>query len=446
MRSLWSEYTRRVTWRRVWMAVVDTLAEISIVPQAQADDLRPYVEDFDVEASLRRGKQIGNDFVADLKIFATQASVGGRALSWINTYDDIELNAFVLSQRDALDLLIGYLRSLLESLAVSITKWAHIPTLSFSHLQPAEPMTVGFRLAIYGQDLLTDFEQLLALRATLRGKGLRGDTGTAAEYVQLLRPYNITPAMFEQVVMRRLGLEVYAVSTPTILQKQDERIAAVLSSIAGNFHKFATDIRHLQSTLVGEWMPPGAEGEADMLMAPYRSYSVVSEHINALGRFAQIQAMLIADSANQGVLESHPDETIIHGEVFPMLFLAVDEMLILTGRLVHDLKLDLPAIQFNMERFGAFAPLDRLLVALVQAGAERTPMRNKLRQYAFVTWNTLADGAPNSLIEDVSADSEIRAYLSGEQIRALLNYSDYLGDAPQRAIEMGNTIRSVIRT
>jgi len=185
MRAIWSEVYKRRLWRRVWVALAQAQCQLGLVTPEQLADLQAHAHQVDVERALAIEAEVGHDLMAELQAFAEQCPIGGGILHLGATSADIEDNADALRLRESLDLILQALRALLSSLARQILRWADLPTMGFTHLQPAEPTTVGYRLALYAQDLLTDLEELARVRQSIKGKGFKGAVGTSAAYREL---------------------------------------------------------------------------------------------------------------------------------------------------------------------------------------------------------------------------------------------------------------------
>ena len=180
MRGIWSEANKRRLWRRIWVALAEAQQAAGLTSAEQVADLRAHQDDIDVERALEIESSIHHDLMAEIRTYAEQCAVGGGIIHLGATSMDIEDNADVLRLRDSLDLVQERLTKLLLVLAERIEAEADHVCMAFTHLQPAEPTTVGYRLAQYAQDLLADWEGLQAVRARLRGKGLKGAVGTSA--------------------------------------------------------------------------------------------------------------------------------------------------------------------------------------------------------------------------------------------------------------------------
>ena len=185
MRILWGEENKRLLWRRIWVAMARAQTEWKLVTPAQVQDLKDHMGAVDVAQALVIEEKIHHDLMAEIKVYAAQCPLGGGVIHLGATSMDIKDNAEVLQTAQSLDLIIEKLKSLLNILAEKVETYAGLPVMAFTHLQPAEPTTLGYRLANFAQDLLSDFKCLQQARCELKGKGFKGAVGNAASYVML---------------------------------------------------------------------------------------------------------------------------------------------------------------------------------------------------------------------------------------------------------------------
>lgn len=282
MRRLWSEAHKRLLWRRMWLALAEVGSEYGLVSAEQVADLRAHVEDVDVERALQIEAEIRHDLVSELKTFAEQAPLGGRILHLGATSTDIEDNADILRVRQSLDLILEGLRHLLLELADKSEEWADETLIAFTHLQPAEPSTLGYRLASYAQDLLIDWRELSRVRANLRGKGFKGAVGTSAAYAELVGVENL--ARFEGRLSQVLDLPFFPIATQVYPRKQDYLIVSALAGLGGSLYKFAFDLRLLQSPPIGELREPFGKQHVGSSAMPFKRNPEQAEKIDSLGR------------------------------------------------------------------------------------------------------------------------------------------------------------------
>ncbi len=438
MRRLWSETHKRRLWRQVWVALAQAQSEFGLVQPEQVEDLRAHLSAVDVERALQIEAEIHHDLMAELHAFAEQCPLGGGILHLGATSMDIEDNAEALRLRAALDLILEALRGLLRVLGERILSCADLPVMAFTHLQPAEPTTLGYRLAQYAQDLLTDYEDLSRLRAQIRGKGFKGAVGTSASYAELLGEADLP--RFEARLSALLGLPFFPVATQTYPRKMEYRLLAALAGLGGSLYKFAFDLRLLQSPLFGEWSEPFGEKQVGSSAMPFKRNPINAEKLDSLGRFLAQLPRLAWDNAAHSLLERTLDDSANRRSLLPEAFLAASEMLRVARRLFEGLRVDEAAIRRTLEAYAPFAATERLLMALARRGANRQEMHERLRRHALEAWEALREGRANPLVELVSADPVFGGYLTPEEIRALMEARGYLGDAPRRARRMAAAV------
>ncbi len=435
MRAIWSEANKRRVWRRIWLELARAQQAAGLVTAEQVADLAAHVEQIDIERAEAIEAQIQHDLMAEVRTYAEQCSVGGGVIHLGATSADVEDNADVIRLRESLDLVLTSMCDLLRRFGQAIEQWADTPTMAFTHIQPAEPTTMGYRLALYAQDLLDDYRTLQTARANLRGKGLKGAVGTGASYGELLQGTGLTPADLEARVMAALDLPTYPIAGQTYPRKQDWQVLSALSGAAGSLYKFAFDLRLLQSPVIDEWHEPFGKQQVGSSAMPFKRNPINAEKIDSLGRLVVAMERVAWDNASHSLLERTLDDSANRRETLPVAFLAADEMIRVTARIIGDLRVDVKAAQRNFARFGAFSAVERVLMAVTKAGADRQEMHEHLRTHSLTAWAAIANGQPNPLVEALATSPTLTLYLSPDQIRALLDANAYVGDAPQRACQ-----------
>lgn len=441
MRRVWSEAHKRRLWRSVWLALAEAEHEAGLVTAEQLTDLRARADTLNIERALAIEAEIKHDLMAELRTFAEQCPIGGGVLHLGATSMDIEDNADALRLRESLDLILDSLRPLLGILADQIERWADTPAMAFTHLQPAEPTTIGYRLAQYGQDLLTDVDELQRVRAGIRGKGLKGAVGTAASFTALLAGRGVSAPGLEARVMAILGLEAFPVTTQTYPRKQEWLVLNALAGLAGTLYKFAFDLRLLQSPLIGEWAEPFGAKQVGSSAMPFKRNPINAEKIDSLARHLASLPRVAWDNAAHSLLERTLDDSANRRIILPEAFLAADELLMAAHKLIAGLVVDEAAAARNLAAFGVFAGTEPLLMALGRAGADRQAMHERLRTHALRAWAEVRAGRDNPLADDLCADEDILRYLSAESVRTSLEAGAYVGDAPDKARRLAQRMR-----
>jgi len=441
MRRVWSELHRRRLWRRVWVALAEAEQSAGLVTAAQVADLKAHAEQIDLPRALAIEAEIHHDLMAEVRTYAEQCPLGGGIIHLGATSMDIEDNAEVLRMREALDLLLGKLKTLLLAFADRIERWAGAPTMAFTHLQPAEPTTVGYRLAQYAQDLLQDHEDLLRVREGVRGKGLKGAVGTSASYAELLSGTNVSPQELEARVLRSLDLEAFPVATQIYPRKQDYAILSALAGLAQSLYKFAFDLRFLQSPPIGEWSEPFGKAQVGSSAMPFKRNPIHAENVDSLARLLAALPRVAWDNAAHSLLERTLDDSANRRTILPEGFLIADELVTRATHLITGLRVDRGAAERLLSAYGPFAATERLLMALARRGADRQALHEIIREHAMAAWAVVQAGGANPLAGSLCADARLSQYASAEEMMGWLDASPYVGDAPDRARALATMLR-----
>lgn len=444
MRRIWSEVHKRQLWRRIWVALASAQAEAGLVTSAQVDDLRAHVGMIDIARADAIEAEIKHDLMAEIKTYAEQCPTGGGIIHLGATSTDIEDNADVLRLRESLELIVERLQELLLTLADHIETHADHICMGWTHLQPAEPTTVGYRLAVYAQDLLADYEALVATRNSIRGKGLKGAVGTAASYAELLIGTGMTPADLEARVMATLNLKAFPVATQTYPRRQDWLVVSALAGLALTIHKLAFDLRVLQMPPVGEWAEPFGTAQVGSSAMPFKRNPINAENIDSLARYLASLPGVAWGNAADNLLERTLDDSANRRIILPQAFLSADELIIRAIRIIKGLRIDEEAIERTLATYGVFAATERLLMAAVRAGGDRQMLHEIIRAHSLAAWVEIQRGQPNPLAHTLPGDPQIAALVPTDEAIKLLDAGQYVGDAPQRARAMAAQVRTAV--
>jgi adenylosuccinate lyase len=444
MRALWSEASKRRLWRRVWVALAAAQAEFGLVTPEQVEDLRAHQDDVNWERAQEFEAELRHDLMAEVCAYAEQCPVGGPIIHLGATSMDIEDNADALRLRQALLLVRERLEAVLIALAERIEAEADTPVMAYTHLQPAEPTTLGYRLCLYAQDLLEDYYGVEQVLTAIRGKGFKGAVGTSASYQHLLEERGVSPRALEERVMTQLGLPAYHVTSQTYPRKMDYQVLSALAGIAQSANKFALDLRLLQSPLYGELAEPFGRRQVGSSAMPFKRNPVASEAICSLARAVAGLPRIAWDNAALSALERTLDDSANRRSALPEAFLAIDEILSRMAGIVQGLRLGREAMGRNLATYSPFAATEPLLMALVRAGADRQAMHERIRQGAMAAWEAVQRGEDNPLADLLAGDTEIVRYLSPDIVRRLMARGAGVGDAPERSRAMARAIREAI--
>ena len=444
MRHIWSLAYQRRIWRQIWVALAEAQTHAGLVTQAQLADLRAHMDDIDLPRAHEIESEIHHDLMAEVRTYAEQCPVGGGVIHLGATSMDIEDNADALRLRASLDLVIARLRELLLVLADRIEAEAGHVCMAFTHLQPAEPTTVGYRLANYAQDLLADWQALSQLRDNIRGKGLKGAVGTSASYGDLLQGTALTPRELEARVMASLGLDAFPVAHQTYPRRQDWEVVSALAGLAMTIYRAAFDIRLLQSPPFGEWSEPFGSRQVGSSAMPFKRNPIHTENLDSLARLLAALPRVTWDNAAHCLLERTLDDSGNRRVVLPQAFLIADEMLTRMQHVMDGLRIDDGAIRRNVAVYGVFAATERVLMAASRRGGDRQLLHECIREHSLTAWDALRQGRPNPLPSLLSSDSRITELIPPEDVLELLDATHYVGDAPDRALALAIAVREAL--
>ena len=432
MKEIFSEVHKRKLLRRVWIALARAQEKAGIVTREQVEELEAHKDDIDIEKATEIENVIHHDLMAEIKTYASQCPKAGGVIHLGATSMDALDNADAVRFLEALELTEKRLDDLLDAISEKAEEYKNVPTMAFTHIQPAEITTIGYRLSQTIQDLLDDREQLVFVKKSIRGKGMKGAVGTAASYKELLSESGISSIEMENMVMDELGIKAYDAATQIYSRKQDLRIIEALSSIACTLHKFSLDFRILQSPPIGEFSEPFGKMQVGSSAMPFKRNPINSEKIDSLSRIVENAYQSAWNNAATTVLERSLDDSANRRIFIPESFIALDEILITETKVVRGMSIHSTATSRLMSSYGVFASTERVLMELGKKGADRQKMHEVIREESLKAWVSVQEGKENPLKKALMENEEILSYLSKEEIEKYLDASGYTGDAEKR--------------
>jgi len=283
MREIWSEYSTRLLWRKIWVALAEAQVAYQLVTDDQLVELKGKVLQVDLDRSFEIETSIHHDLMAELQVFAEQCPHAGGVLHLGATSMDIKDNTSVLQQKQALIQILKQVRELLAVLAALILDWLDTPVIGFTHLQPAEPLSLGYRLAQPAQDLLNCYQGLQQFEGEIKSKGFTGAVGSSASFASLIGEDNL--ASFQKLMSTSLELDFFDVVSQTYPRLQDFQLLSHLAGLGAVLYKFAFDLRILQSPGMAELAEPFGTSQVGSSAMPFKQNPIKAEKINSLGRY-----------------------------------------------------------------------------------------------------------------------------------------------------------------
>ncbi|MBI2597201.1 adenylosuccinate lyase [Candidatus Daviesbacteria bacterium] len=435
MRQIFSEENKYKLWRKIWVELARAQNKEGLVGKEELEDLEKNQNNINIERIWEIEKETRHDVVAAIKEFGEIAKIGGGKIHLGATSMDINDNTETVRMYEALDIIENQLIKLIKTFGEKINKYADFVCMGYTHLQPAEPTTLGYRFAFYAQDLLMDLELLRFVKKNLKSKGLKGAVGTSASYVSLL---NLEKAQqMEKEVLEGLGgLEAYEITNQTSPRKIEVWLGNLLSSIAQSLYKFAFDLRIMQSPQFGQWQEPFSKSQVGSSAMPFKKNPIKAEQICSLSRLTVSLSRVLWDNASHMLLERTLDDSANRRIVIPEMFLAIDEMLTSADNIVAGLMINDKQVTKNLETYWPFSASEGIIIEAVKKGADRQRIHEVLREIS-----TEAELKP--MVELFLKSQEINKYLSSEEIKKLLDAKNHIGNAKEKALELVSKINKI---
>ena len=443
MRELFSEETKRRMWRRLWLALAEAQAKAGLVTKAEIEDLRRFVDAVDIDAAHKIEAEVGHDLMAEVRVYASQATVGGGKIHLGATSMDVEDNVETARLKQGLALLTGSVRKLLEIFAERIDEFADLPCMAYTHLQAAEPTTLGLRMSLWAQDLLFDYNDLWRVERWLPSKGLRGAVGTSASYEALLAGTGVRPEQVEKDVLGALGLTSVDVTGQTYPRKLDYTVLSALAGLAASCAKFGFDIRILASSPFGELGEPFGAKQVGSSAMPFKRNPILCERICSIARLVSANAQTAWQNAADNLLERTLDDSANRRVILPESFLAADEMVRLSTKVLKGLRVDKRRIEQNLASFGPFSGTEAVLMAASKRGGDRQVLHEALRGASMRAYDAIARGESNPLQSLLSEDPQVGRYVNPKELAAMMDPRAHTGSAALRARAFAASLRDL---
>ena len=433
MQSLFSTRRRYLMWRQIWIALAECEAELGLpIRESQLEALRQAAPRLDLERVAEIERETRHDVVAHLRHFTEQAGEAGGILHLGATSAFVTDNADLLLAREALRLIERRLGVVIRRLAEFAERTRAIPTLAYTHLQPAQLTTVGKRAALWLQDLLTDLGELRHRLDGLRCRGVKGTTGTQASFLSLFDGDHQQVRRLDELFARRLEFPgSWPLTGQTYPRKQDSQLLATLAGLGESTHKMGTDIRLLQG--LGVLSEPFGEGQVGSSAMAYKRNPIRAERMCALAR------RLLTDSLNGPLtaatqwLERSLDDSANRRLVLPDAFLQADSVLLVAAEIAGGLIVRETPNETLVRRELPFMATENILMLATRQGGNRQHLHEKIREHSLEAHAAVERGEANPLLDLLAADTEIG--LPRSDLDLLVDPAAFIGRAPQQVEE-----------
>ncbi|HEV2973328.1 MAG TPA: adenylosuccinate lyase [Pirellulales bacterium] len=442
MSALWGSERKFRTWRRLWVWLAEAEAELGLdISALQIEQLRSHIDAIDFAAADRYERKLRHDVMAHVHAFGDQCPEARRIIHLGATSCYVTDNTDLMLMRDGLKLLAGRLASTIDQLAAFAESHRTLPCLGFTHLQPAQPTTVGKRACLWAYDLALDLSEIERRIDELKARGVKGTTGTQASFLQLFGGDHEKVRQLDELVARKMGFDAtYPVTGQTYSRKVDSQVLAALSGIAQSAHKMATDLRLLANRK--ELEEPFEEEQIGSSAMAYKRNPMRAERICGLARFVMSLESSTAATASTQWLERTLDDSANRRLVLPQSFLAVDALLLLYQNIASGLVVYPQVIARNLAEELPFMATEMILMAGVAAGGDRQDLHERIRRHSqAAAAQVKTQGARNDLLERLADDPAFAAV----DLKRAVNSAHFIGRAPEQVDEFLAEIVAPIR-
>lgn len=433
MRHVFSDERKFLTWRRLWIALAQSEQELGLpITDEQIAEMNEHLEPLDLELAARYEQELRHDVMAHIHAWGDVCPTARPIMHLGATSCYVGDNTDLIIMRDGLRLIRGQLLGVVENLKAFALEHRALPTLGFTHFQPAQATTVGKRACLWLQDLLQDLEDLEHAEKAIRFRGVKGTTGTQASFLELFDGDHDKVRKLDAMVTERMGFErTFGVTGQTYPRKLDFRVSQVLSSIAQSAHKFATDIRLLANRREVE-EPFGSKQIGSSAM-PWKRNPMRSERICALSRFVITGLGNMAHTAANQWLERTLDDSANRRLAIAESFLGTDAILNLYMDVSAGLVVYPAVIKRNLDEELPFLATEALMMEAVRAGGDRQDLHERIRTHSHAAAAEIKAGRDSDLRERIQSDAAFTTVAG--RLDELLDGSRFIGRASEQVGE-----------
>ena len=421
-------------WRKLWIALAESEMELGLpVSQAQIDEMKAHAEDIDYERAEKYEREVRQDVMAHVKTFGDAAPSAAPIIHLGATSCFVDCNSELIIMKDGLDIILKKLVNVMDKLKTFALKYKDMPTLGFTHLQPAQLTTVGKRATLWLQDLMLDYEDLVNLMDHFRLRGVKGTTGTQASFLDLFDGDEEKVRELERRVVAKMGYEkVYGVTGQTYPRKFDYNVLCVLSQIAQSAYKFSNDIRILQN--MKEVEEPFEKSQIGSSAMAYKRNPMRCERMGSLARYMLSLPMNSAVTASTQWFERTLDDSANRRIVNAQAFLTVDAILNIYMNVADNLVVYDKVIAKHIAAELPFMATENIMMECVKAGGNRQELHEKIRVLSMEAGkNVKLEGKENNLIDLIRKDDDFKAV--HDRLDDILDAKKFVGRAPQQTAE-----------
>ena len=440
MQYIFSPDMKFRTWRRLWIALAETEKELGLpITQEQIDELKAHKDDINYDVAKERERQVRHDVMSHVYAYGVQCPKAKGIIHLGATSCYVGDNTDIIVMTEALKLVKKKLVNVIAELAKFAEKYKDLPTLAFTHFQPAQPTTVGKRATLWMQEFMLDLEDLNYVLSTMKLLGSKGTTGTQASFLELFDGDQETIDKIDPMIAEKMGFkQCYPVSGQTYSRKVDTRVVNILAGIAASAHKFSNDIRLLQH--LKEVEEPFEKSQIGSSAMAYKRNPMRSERIASLSRFVMVDAMNPAITSATQWFERTLDDSANTRRSVPDGFLAIDGILDLCLNVVDGLVVYPKVIEKRLRSELPFMATENIMMDAVKAGGDRQELHERIRELSMEAGKTVkVEGKDNNLLELIAADPAFNLTL--EELEKTMDPAKYTGRA---SVQVDAFLKNVI--
>ena len=431
MQYIFSPDMKFRTWRKLWIALAETEKELGLnITEEQIEELKAHADDINYDVAKEREKIVRHDVMSHVYAYGVQCPKAKGIIHLGATSCYVGDNTDIIVMTEALKLVQKKLVNVIAELAKFADEYKELPTLAFTHFQPAQPTTVGKRATLWMQEFLMDLEDLNYVLSTMKLLGSKGTTGTQASFLELFDGDHETIDKIDPMIAKKMGFkECYPVSGQTYSRKVDTRVLNVLAGIAASAHKFSNDIRLLQH--LKEVEEPFEKTQIGSSAMAYKRNPMRSERIASLSRFVMVDAMNPAITSATQWFERTLDDSANKRLSIPEGFLAIDGILDLCLNVVDGLVVYPKVIEKRLRAELPFMATENIMMDAVKAGGDRQELHEKIRTLSMEAGRNVKEkGLDNNLLELIAADPAFN--MSLEDLQKTMDPAKYTGRAKEQ--------------
>ncbi|MEG0774538.1 adenylosuccinate lyase [Clostridium sp.] len=434
MSYIFSDQMKFKTWRQLWVALAEGEKELGLnITQEQIEELKNNIENIDFKIAEAREKEVRHDVMSHVYTYGLVAPSAKGIIHLGATSCYVGDNTDLIIMREGLYLIRKKLINVISQLSSFALKYKDLPTLGFTHLQPAQLTTVGKRATLWIQELLMDLENIDFVIDTMKFRGVKGTTGTQASFMTLFDNDEEKVKKLDSIVCEKMGFKAsYPVTGQTYSRKLDSIILNTLSEVAQSAYKFSNDMRLLQS--MKELEEPFEKNQIGSSAMAYKRNPMRSERISALSRYIIVNALNPAITASTQWFERTLDDSANKRISVAEGFLALDGVLNLYLNITSNMVVYPKVIEAHVNNEIPFMATENILMEAVKRGGDRQELHESIRIHSMEAANRVKElGENNDLIERIINDNTFK--LSAEEILSIMDPKNFIGRAPGQVID-----------